>query len=66
MSTWNKDVDFSRSLSETHTHTHTHTPGEYVSLVSGRFLQVLAVEDELCHLVELLDAASRHFCQTAY
>ncbi|TNN69405.1 hypothetical protein EYF80_020406 [Liparis tanakae] len=31
-----------------------------------RILDVLAVEDELCHLVELLDAASGHFCQTAY
>lgn len=40
-------------------------PGEDVGLVSGWFLQLLAMKDELCHLVELLDAASRHLGQTA-
>lgn len=46
-------------------YTLTHIPGEDVCLVSGWFLLLLAMEDELRYLVELLDAASRHFCQTA-
>lgn len=55
-----------RSLCLPFSLTVTHTPGEDVGLVSGWFLQLLAVEDELCHLVELLDTAGRHLCQAAY
>lgn len=73
-STWNKGFNKSARLSVcVHVRPSvrpsvlsvTHAPGEDVSLVSGWFLHVLPVEDELCHLVELLNAASRHFCQAA-
>jgi hypothetical protein len=48
------------------THANTTTPCEDLRLLPGWLLQVLAVEDQLCHLVELLDTAGGDLCQAAY